>query len=1694
MTELRPHAGQRWCSLGRIDALTALAAVTLVFLAIFYFASEKIDYNYGFGMDGYEYGEAALRLSDPDYRPDQRIVQRILPSFIVHHIASTFSENPQPIDIVYGFIGLNFLCVIVVVLCWHWIADEICLSRAGETIGLIGLTWNFAIVKWNAFYPVLTDTTAFALGAAMALAWLKRSRAILLLLTLASTFVWQTGPYVGALLLALPRERGEPTSEIPGVPFKYRAIIAAALAATVVGYVMQRNGAISFPSLESSIYNSLILYALALLSVAAYLMGGAFSALNDRRLFDFWSMLGRVDYVFVAVFILAFTAIGDLQASWAAPGAQGIVSIERTIQGIAELTIRRPAIFIVSHVTYFGPIVVCSILVWPTATKVARELGVGWTAVILFTIVFSLTSESRHLILLLPFVMTMTVKALDLRGVTTRWSFLTFIALCSLWLAKPWLHIGKMRAYDPGSWPDVLFYMQLGPWIPYPLYVIQLGIAALIAWHIHFAYLPLEKSTMRQVTESVRSALSSPHLRLNYLLPVLIAVYAALLVLQINLPPLERYPNWDAFWDDSMMVGNLSGLRQALLALELPAISPYIDFGWNALGDTTLIQSYLNPIHWLVLIFDPTTVLVVRTFAFFFLGAFGSYLLLRHLTDRPALSFLGGVMFCALPVNFTLLYGTNELAFIYCTPLMLWIIHRVLEKPSPARLFGFAAYCAFATSAGDIFGLIALPPVIGTYAFLVGWNGFRRSLKTSFATAAALLVIWALASSFYIAPFIYNIAQNREFMRDIYSAGLAAPEYTSVAEFASMLMDGALPGLFKPNDAMLVLYLPVFCLIAIAAGVAFRRPLFRDRLAGASFTALILVCVTLVAVPFVFYAIPSLAATATGGVRMHILAVPALLLFASFVCIAHATKGPAKHAMGRNRPYARLVVLALLLALAIDVSLFVIPAYVPGSGEQAFYFIYHGGPQTPAISSPNLIPTRWLDDMWLFLPIANMAFALLALGTAGLTHANRGSIIAFCSAAILGGLIYASFQLDLRLQQLPWAWATRSDYRIATYNARRECVNELIERSDPSYRTFYTGKEIFAGTGRNYKLIAETELNVVDQQKALFSYRNTTHPSTALVWNSFRRNYGFRPFNFMPISAGDTEKDSDLVRRLGAKWIISADQPIKPMFRAVGDDFNFAWVIENAENLAGKTIHLEVLARTQTRDKFAVEVFDGVAGTRSQRHDGGGRWNLLMVDHQVAPGAKQVSIRVVQAAKISEPDAIDIATVRVLADNAELPVSLAGFSDWTVGQPFPPGWRFDGGADRARVERGHDITLKGECNSPPGPLMNSYEQGTVFVSEIGDPLGIAFFGDHYERLDRAKILRRIATGQWNEHAVLVEDEPPLSEPEMRRPRGEARVTADGFNRITVAAKTDTARPLVLTMTHRPFWSATVDGVETPIMRAYGGFMSVLVPAGEHVIYFKYVPWDGYVGLLLTLATLAGFGIAARSRNASRMLLSFLTFDVDRALWACITGGGIVAALAGPLAYFREAERLQTFVSHNPTFFIVASILCFALATASLSRFARTAVFGAAFCCGLAILIINFVFLITYPSTQYDAIRLHGWPPLPNLLQGRKIEFYPGAEQKHRLVTDSVIWESFGVASPVPGNYRDVSERLIIYEFGSEYETRIFVSSEPHATVFIFRPSGRNSNEPIRVFTGEYKGISASVFASEDIIAEILHVH
>ncbi|MBN1967274.1 MAG: hypothetical protein JW910_21655, partial [Anaerolineae bacterium] len=171
--------------------------------------------------------------------------------------------------------------------------------------------------------------------------------------------------------------------------------------------------------------------------------------------------------------------------------------------------------------------------------------------------------------------------------------------------------------------------------------------------------------------------------------------------------------------------------------------------------------------------------------------------------------------------------------------------------------------------------------------------------------------------------------------------------------------------------------------------------------------------------------------------------------------------------------------------------------------------------------------------------------------------------------------------------------------------------------------------------------------------------------------------------------------------------------------------------------------------------------------------------------------------------------------------------------------------------------------------------------GPVNLHELADPRPFALLLDDVGLVDSDEFAYAVLAdpGFDPRHSVVLLDEGDLSLPDGMSATGTATVIDFTPERIVIVVA-DNPAPAVLSIAlpDYPGWWATVDGVETPVLRAYGGLSAVVLPGGAVQVELIFQSFVFTLGALISLAgwgALAGFAVwsVRRARRAQRHLAS-----------------------------------------------------------------------------------------------------------------------------------------------------------------------------------------------------------------------------
>jgi hypothetical protein len=234
--------------------------------------------------------------------------------------------------------------------------------------------------------------------------------------------------------------------------------------------------AIRFFRLEPAWFDTIeSLVSLSIGLVLCYVFAGFFLLWNSPRLFSvsYW-MQGFFPHVALIVVGLLL-GINILQSRLA--GVE--VPAQIVFTNLILSAIRAPAIFLVAHVVYFGPIVIVTVLYWRQISELIRDFGGGLLLVTSLALIFSLMSESRIIINFLPLFAMVSAGVLDRRGGLSATKVVVF-AVLAFFMSHVWLPINDNF--------DLFYFMNFGPWMERKAYTVFLTISVLSTIFVYWLF------------------------------------------------------------------------------------------------------------------------------------------------------------------------------------------------------------------------------------------------------------------------------------------------------------------------------------------------------------------------------------------------------------------------------------------------------------------------------------------------------------------------------------------------------------------------------------------------------------------------------------------------------------------------------------------------------------------------------------------------------------------------------------------------------------------------------------------------------------------------------------------------------------------------------------------------------------------------------------------------------------------------------------------------------------------------------------------------------------------------------------------------------------------------------------------------------------------------------------------------------
>jgi hypothetical protein len=474
-----------------------LAFVVLFFCLLIasIFWGERLPVGNGLGWDGKTYAHMAER-SDFFIHPHMLstyYLQRVLPSFIINLTSLAFHFQLTAKNIILAFSTYNTILIVIAVFVWNLIAQHFKWSAQAKLISFVGLFLNFAILKQNTYYPVLTDTSAFVIGLIMCYFFLTNKSYCVLLTGIMGAFVFPTFLYAGVILFLFQLQQGH--EELS----KFSNNLAVKALFSAIGAIFLFTLCLityhHYPKHSSGgIYNVPLLFTLSKCVMFVWIALGLYpfsgycisvflkckTAIQKSFHFliagDMLSLF-RNEILHRFFFVLVTMSCFKFYVNYMSNGSAGPLTMGAFGGAVVGGGLAYPFVPIVSHVIYFGPLFCLLIFFWKETVEYVLERGIGLTMVFFSFIVLFLDPESRQIINFFPFVAIILTEILNRKNLS--WGFVYVFIFLSIAFSKVWLPLNHGSFHDLLQFPAQWYFMSLGPWMSRTMYAVNASVVAI---------------------------------------------------------------------------------------------------------------------------------------------------------------------------------------------------------------------------------------------------------------------------------------------------------------------------------------------------------------------------------------------------------------------------------------------------------------------------------------------------------------------------------------------------------------------------------------------------------------------------------------------------------------------------------------------------------------------------------------------------------------------------------------------------------------------------------------------------------------------------------------------------------------------------------------------------------------------------------------------------------------------------------------------------------------------------------------------------------------------------------------------------------------------------------------------------------------------------------------------------------------
>lgn len=423
----------------------------------------------GAGWDGAQYPPVLENFLEmfKNRQIDTYLMQRLGLTALLFLINKLGNWTPTLTEMILEWKIANFILLTSAALVYFKLTNDLKWDIFKRNIVFVLVFFNFPVLKFSSYYPILTDYTAFALTLFLLYAWYSEKKYLLLSVFLFSLFTFPSSILYAPLLIfkktaatTFLKSRSKNHFQLLGAVFciSFILIDIFALEFNVLQIQIQRDSHLSEWIHFSRIWFALWLSFLISLGVS-YLLRFRFSVI-----------LQQIDKKMMLAVSIIFIVTRFLIGHYGSPTY--LSSFGRFLYvDLFPGALVYPFANLINHFIYYGFAPLIFLVFFKKCLKKIEINGLGFMCFFLISFFFSSHAEPRQVINFIPLLFIIMFNATDLLKLFSKTQWLMIVIFQMIW-SRFWYQITP----ETKNWEEFwLRYMQFqGPWMAEKYYYFYL--------------------------------------------------------------------------------------------------------------------------------------------------------------------------------------------------------------------------------------------------------------------------------------------------------------------------------------------------------------------------------------------------------------------------------------------------------------------------------------------------------------------------------------------------------------------------------------------------------------------------------------------------------------------------------------------------------------------------------------------------------------------------------------------------------------------------------------------------------------------------------------------------------------------------------------------------------------------------------------------------------------------------------------------------------------------------------------------------------------------------------------------------------------------------------------------------------------------------------------------------------------------